>query len=141
MVILINPFKAELEKIEEPETEPGESDPLWDDFLRGSKYGYEFGWTEGAGGNVSTSYGIAPAGTGQIVVNVANPIAGQKGFSFNTTDYYYSINDWANSTIYLDFEGGGTVIPEPATMALLGLGGLGVLLRGRRSKIRRGGRG
>ena len=115
-----------------PETEPAPGDPLWDAFCRGSKYGYDFGWTEGSGGNVQTSYGVAIGSTSQLIVNVPSLITGTKTFSFNTTDYYYSIYDWENNTLYTDFEGLGTVIPEPATVALLGLGTLSLLRRKRK---------
>jgi len=118
-----------------PATEPLPADPLWDKFLRGSKYGYDFGWTEGSGGNVQTSYGIGTGATGQIIVKASTPLAGTKSFSFNTTDYYYSITDWDNSAMYLDFEGSGTVIPEPVTMAglMLGIGCLARYVRRRRA--------
>jgi len=99
-----------------PSTEPGYTDPLWDKFWRGSKYGYDFGWTEGTGGNVQTSYGVGPGGTSQIVVNTPNAISGVKSFSYNTTGYYYSIADWNNATVYTDFEKAGTVVPEPVSI-------------------------
>jgi len=115
-----------------PETEPLCDDPLWDKFWRGYKYGYDLGWTEGAGGNVQTAYGIPNGATSQLIVNASVLITGTKSFSFNTTEYYYSINDWAMSgpdiDIYVDFEGSGTVVPEPATVSVLGLGGLAVLI-------------
>jgi len=120
-----------------PDTEPAWDDPLWDKFWRGSKYGGDFGWTEGAGGNVATAYGISNGSTGDIIIEVSTPIAGAKSFSYNTTDYYYGINDWAKNAIYLDFEGSGTVVPEPgAVMALVGMGlimGLAILYRRRRN--------
>ena len=114
-----------------PATEPAASDPLWDKFLRGSKYGYDFGWTEGSGGNVGTSYGIGSGSTSQLIIDSPLLMPGTKSFSFNTTDYYYSIIDWDNNTIYTDFETNGTVVPIPGAVLLgiLGLSAVGVKLR------------
>ncbi len=114
-----------------PASEPGPSDSLWDAFWRGSKYGYDLGWTEGAGGNISTSYDIATGGTSQMIIKTSDLITGVKSFSFNTLDYYYSINDWDNNTIYTDFEMSGTVVPVPAAvlLSMLGLGYAGIKLR------------
>ena len=114
-----------------PATEPGAADPLWNKFWRGSKYGYDFGWTEGSGGNVQTSYGIGFASTSQLIIGSPLLITGTKSFSFNTTDYYYSINDWDNNTVYTDFEMSGTVVPVPGAVLLgiLGLSAAGIKLR------------
>ena len=108
-------------------TSPSDYDPLWDKFWRGAKYGYDFGWTEGSGGNVQTSYGIASGGTSQLIVQTSSLIPGQKSFSFNTTDYYYSIPDGGNDSLYVDFEASGTVVPVPGA-ALLGAMGLGMVV-------------
>jgi len=101
---------------------------------RGTKdYGHPFsfwGW-DGAGANITTSYGIAPAGSGTFSCHSTALITSQKSFSFSTTEYCYSFYDPHDDSDNLDFEGSGTVIPEPGTLVLLGLGGVGVVIRRR----------
>lgn len=47
-----------------------------------------------------------------------------------------SANDTASGSSRFDVTGGIPVVPEPATMALLGIGGIGVLLKRRRNAAR-----
>ena len=121
-----------------PSPIPDWPDPLWNEMWRGEDYGWN-----GDGANIQTLYGIAPGGTGQFTVHslAATAVSGPKTFSFNTTDYQYSLydpqgtEDPADDVVYLDFKGAGPVVPEPVTMAglVLGIGGLATYLRRRRA--------
>ena len=80
---------------------------------------------------MQTSYGVGPGSTSQLIVESSLLITGTKSFSFNTTDYYYSINDCDNDAMYMDFESSGTVVPVPGAVLLgvLGLSVAGIKLR------------
>jgi len=118
-----------------PDPLPSWPDPIYDAIWRGGDYGWN-----GSGANIQTSYGIPGipvGGSGQFSVHSSAQAAvscGGKSFSFNTTDYWYSFYDPADDSDHLDFEGSGTVIPEPLTMlgVFLGLGSVGVYIRRRR---------
>ena len=120
-----------------PDPLPAWTDPVWDAKWRGEDYGWE-----GPGANIVTAHGIPSGGTGQFTVHSATalPVGGPKSFSFNTTDYWYSMldpqgtADLADDVLYVDFEGSGDVIPEPVTMAglMLGIGCLARYVRRRK---------
>jgi len=105
------------------------ADRDWDKIWLGEDYGWN-----GAGADIQTSYGIPVGGTGQFTVHstAAVPQTNLKSFSFNTIDYWYSYFDGTDD--HLDFEGSGTVVPEPLTMMgmFLGLGSVGAYIRRRR---------
>ena len=89
-----------------------------------NEYGITLNWGDTVGG-------MFVDGSGEIGDDADRPY-GQAGRLIK--DYSITVGE---TTYDMTFEAG--VIPEPGTMCLLGLGGIGLLIR--RSKIRRGGRG
>ncbi len=75
--------------------------------------GGERGW-DGCDADIRTNYGIAPGQTGTmtVVVPPSEPVDLATSFSYNTTDYWYSMTSMDGptiTTIWCDFEECGAV--------------------------------
>ena len=94
-------------------------------------YNVSFTWTP-TGGNTGNF-----SATGSSATTTSSWTVSQSGFTFDSADAYFGFGAgdyFGNLSIatYDNISITGTVVPEPSTTALIGLGGLALIIRRRR---------
>jgi hypothetical protein len=104
-----------------------------------NRFGGSWYWSDYTDGGVIGDFDASPAEPWELHVRIGDP----SGNTVNAYDWYFLSGENKKNAVPLSFFNGPGLdddvqltisIPEPATLALLAIGGAGILLQGRRSR-------